>query len=199
MKPTKNKYFCVDAGRAKMLFQSEGAAKRFIQFNAEEILEEEGKAPIRAYHCIACGGWHVTSQPEPDRRRKSKTERYFETHELILDAVKHKNKIINEVNDCVAQFLFDGTQSDNTTANIILLSERINNYMKKDERMGKQLWSYIPVIDMLKDFVSKESAKIELLGEKVMAFKGGEAPAYYCNAKCMLGQIKKKLACLKQL
>ena len=31
-----------------MLFETESSAKRFIQFNAEEILEEEGKAPEKS-------------------------------------------------------------------------------------------------------------------------------------------------------
>lgn len=87
MKPTKNRYFCVDAGRVKMLFDSEGAAKRFIQFNADAM---NGKKPARSYYCIACGGWHLTSAPEKIPNFKSKVERYFENHKVIEDPIKEK-------------------------------------------------------------------------------------------------------------
>lgn len=47
-----------------MLFESEQAANRFMEFNAEEIQEENGKAPVRAYYCDMCLGWHLTSLAE---------------------------------------------------------------------------------------------------------------------------------------
>lgn len=34
----------------------------FIRFNAEEMVEETGQAPVRAYYCETCCGWHVTSR-----------------------------------------------------------------------------------------------------------------------------------------
>lgn len=61
MKPTKNQIFCPACRRTKMLFESEQAANRFMEFNAEDIQEENGKAPVRAYYCDMCLGWHLTS------------------------------------------------------------------------------------------------------------------------------------------
>lgn len=61
MKPVKNHYFCIGAYRAKMLFKEKHNADNFIRFNAEEIYEQSGKAPVRSYYCQFCGGWHVTS------------------------------------------------------------------------------------------------------------------------------------------
>jgi len=63
MKPTKNRIFCLVCGRAKMLFESQSKADNFIRFNAEEIMEENGYAPIRSYYCPFCLGWHVTHKP----------------------------------------------------------------------------------------------------------------------------------------
>lgn len=60
MKP-KNRVFCVQCNRSKLLFESESKAKNFIKFNAEEIRKENGKAPNRVYFCESCGGYHVTS------------------------------------------------------------------------------------------------------------------------------------------
>lgn len=77
MKPTKNRYFCVDAQRIKMLFESESAAKNFIKFNTGSIIAHGGHAPKRVYYCMACGGWHVTSKESVPQHR-SRVERYFD-------------------------------------------------------------------------------------------------------------------------
>lgn len=78
MKPTKNLYFCCDCGRPKMLFKTEKKALTFIRFNAEEIAASnaDGKAPVRVYHCVACGGWHTTGSIEPPAH-SSRMERYL--------------------------------------------------------------------------------------------------------------------------
>ena len=60
MKP-KNRVFCPFCGYLKMLFSSEKKANNYLKFNANTVLEENGRKPIRAYFCEACGGWHVTS------------------------------------------------------------------------------------------------------------------------------------------
>lgn len=49
MKPTRNRVFCRDCGRAKMLFETEKKADNFIAFNQEDIEIETGKAPKRSY------------------------------------------------------------------------------------------------------------------------------------------------------
>lgn len=64
MKPTKNKIFCRNCDRYKMLFETEKKANYFIKFNQEEIQEEAGYSPQRSYFCLFCGGWHVTSIKE---------------------------------------------------------------------------------------------------------------------------------------
>ena len=69
MKPTRCLTFCRESGRNKMLFESESKANNFIKFNADEIRESTGQAPIRSYYCISCGGWHVTHMPEFTHRK----------------------------------------------------------------------------------------------------------------------------------
>lgn len=61
MKPTKIRKYCADCGKMKAVFDSESAAQRFIDYNAEQIAAAGGHAPKRAYYCDWCGGWHVTS------------------------------------------------------------------------------------------------------------------------------------------
>lgn len=78
MKPTKNKIFCNDCGRVKMLFETEKKANNFIKFNKEEIEMESGVAPQRSYFCLFCGGWHITSIKE--NIGMSRNEKRFENH-----------------------------------------------------------------------------------------------------------------------
>ena len=75
MRPTKNRVFCKDSGRPKILFETEKKANTFIKFNSQEIETEVGYSPIRSYFCIFCNGWHVTSKTEPVDI-KSKTEKF---------------------------------------------------------------------------------------------------------------------------
>jgi hypothetical protein len=81
MKPTKNRVYCKDSGRHKMLFENEKKANLFIKFNSEEIESEAGYSPNRSYYCMFCNGWHVTSSKE-HINVKSKTE-------IVLDLYKH--------------------------------------------------------------------------------------------------------------
>lgn len=60
MKP-KRRIYCRECGRSKLVFETEKKALNFIKFNADEILNDTGRAPTRAYYCECCGGYHVTS------------------------------------------------------------------------------------------------------------------------------------------
>ena len=84
MKPTKNRIFCKDCGKPKMLFETEKKADTFIKFNSDEIEQESGYKPERSYFCIYCGGWHVTSIRDY-LEIKSKTE-------ILLDKYKEEKE-----------------------------------------------------------------------------------------------------------
>lgn len=62
MSHTKNRVQCVECNKPKLLFATKKEAELFIKFNADNIKQESGYAPIRAYYCRHCGGWHVTSK-----------------------------------------------------------------------------------------------------------------------------------------
>ena len=86
MKPTKNRFFCNDCGKIIMLFETEKKAEYFIKFNKDEIEEETGYKPERTYFCIACNGWHITSQKD-DLHKKSRTEK---VEDLYHKSIEHK-------------------------------------------------------------------------------------------------------------
>ena len=96
MKPTKNRQFCIDCGKTKMLFETEQNALNFIKFNKDLILEESYKAPVRAYYCKTCGGWHVTSHEHVDYQTLTRGEQLIESNS-ILDCM---GQLLNQMEIC---------------------------------------------------------------------------------------------------
>jgi ribosomal protein S27E len=97
MKPLKNKVFCYDCGRQKMLFETEVKAQAFMRFNNEEIESVNGYAPIRSYFCNVCGGWHLTSKMG-EAYISPKTEKILEEYETAkrLREERKAQKLIQE-------------------------------------------------------------------------------------------------------
>lgn len=61
MKP-KTRVFCSSCHRHKMVFGTKKEAEMFMMYNGDDINDENGYRPIRAYYCRNCMGWHITSQ-----------------------------------------------------------------------------------------------------------------------------------------
>ena len=103
MKP-KNRHFCVDCGRLKMLFDTEKKAQLFIKYNGNDILREgQTINQIRIYYCPSCCGYHLTTQPYK-KAYDYKTQNLIETYkrnEANKAAISHlklsDNEIINYI------------------------------------------------------------------------------------------------------
>ena len=78
MRP-KNRIYCRECGRQKIVFETEKKAKRFIDFNGEEIAKETGRKPVRVYYCECCGGYHVTSS-QHERKHYNRVEDVIEKY-----------------------------------------------------------------------------------------------------------------------
>ena len=61
MKPKKNHVYCQSCHKSKIQFDTKKKADSFIKYNADEIYETSGHAPVRSYYCVTCCCWHVTS------------------------------------------------------------------------------------------------------------------------------------------
>lgn len=81
-KPNKNRIFCPDCAKPKMLFESQSKALNFIRWNGDK-LETNGK-PLRTYYCPACCGWHISHQDYRDD--------YKERTDSLLSAYNHSLK-----------------------------------------------------------------------------------------------------------
>lgn len=97
MKPIKNRYFCNGCNRVKMLFKSEKKAENFIKYNSDEILNETGIAPVRAYYCPFCGGWHITSSAVQYTRKNS--DRYLSAVSFWGQNKQHLKQVSKEMKD----------------------------------------------------------------------------------------------------
>lgn len=61
--PNKSRMIhCPQCRKEKLQFESEEKANRYIEYNADRIKNQKGKAPIRSYYCTTCCCWHVTSK-----------------------------------------------------------------------------------------------------------------------------------------
>lgn len=132
MKPTKNRVFCIQCLRHKMLFESESKALNFINYNSDAVKEENGFAPIRAYYCSACGGWHVTHH----KRDNDSIERKLNT---VYDDVKNA---LDELIDMIKNCDYDGVYKFGINVHF-----RIEGYKKLAEHLKSQ--SHIQTADNL--------------------------------------------------
>lgn len=97
MKP-KKRIYCPIIHRSKMLFESEEKANRFIEFNEDDI-RKTGSVKfknLRAYYCIACGGWHITHASINEKEIREKDERI---ERAILSAKELEEKKKNRIKE----------------------------------------------------------------------------------------------------
>ena len=92
MVPTKNRVYCHNSGKTKILFEEEKKANLFLKFNAEEIKSKSGHSPVCSYFCIACNGWHVTSQVNPPEY-KSTTEKVLERYSKVSQGLEELKEL----------------------------------------------------------------------------------------------------------
>lgn len=107
MKPTKNRVFCIECGKAKMLFESESKAMNFIKYNSDEIEQTTGHAPVRAYYCSMCGGWHVTSQKEVRANASSRISRILDAKYKAEAWARMFNEKLQEMTSLIQKQDFD--------------------------------------------------------------------------------------------
>ena len=88
MAKPKNRIYCYECGRSKIVFESEKKALNFIKFNADIIEEENCYRPVRAYYCQCCNGWHVTSRFKTGNTKKTFTEKVIDAFENDSSAKK---------------------------------------------------------------------------------------------------------------
>ena len=64
MESVENKIYCNDSGEDKMLFETRGGAKRFIE-KSTGLRYYSDYSPMVSYFCKSCNGWHVKNKEKP--------------------------------------------------------------------------------------------------------------------------------------
>ena len=92
MKPTKCRIVCPDCGKPKMQFETESAAKKFIQFNGKELINDTSK--LRVYYCQSCCCYHITSKKKNSYQKLNTAkllDAYYEENgdkAVVIDNIK---------------------------------------------------------------------------------------------------------------
>lgn len=87
----KNRVFCRECSRPKMLFESEKKAQLFMKYNNEDFDAENRQVPVRAYYCEACCGWHLTHITDP-LTGPSKTEQAIKRMRTSINMNRESKK-----------------------------------------------------------------------------------------------------------
>ena len=162
MKPTKNRVFCKDCGRSKMLFETDKKAETFIKFNSSEIEEYAGYKPERCYFCTYCGGWHVTSQKEY-LVIKSRTEKILDLYEQEKEQKALMKAKQNALSRGQKALLAKAEKGEKVNIRKSLL-ERIDDKINKIEAIqkGRDLNDWIKLFDSVYgDFEYAKTLKIK--------------------------------------
>lgn len=77
MKPIRNHVHCPQCGKPKTQFSTKQEADLFIFYNAKEISDANGYAPVRSYFCDMCQCWHLTSHEYECRHDSQKNDRHL--------------------------------------------------------------------------------------------------------------------------
>ena len=139
MKP-KNRVFCIQCLRHKMLFESESKALNFINYNSDAVKGESGFAPVRAYYCSACGGWHVTH------------------HKHDNDSIERKlNSIYDDVNNALGDLvnMIKNRDYDGVYKFGINIHFRIDGYKKLAEHLHSpsHIQTAVSLVNKLDDII----------------------------------------------
>lgn len=131
MKPTKNKVFCRNCERVKMLFETQKKADNFIKFNREEIESKSGYSPERSYYCMFCDGWHLTSIKE--KIGASNNEIRFDNY--IKEKTVKKDSPAKEQSNKIMTNLEDKIKEMNAYEKEVFISENIILHNKEIETL----------------------------------------------------------------
>ena len=120
MSKPKNRVFCFDCGRQKMLFESESKANNFIKFNKNNIKNGD---KLRSYYCPVCNGWHVSHQAF-HKHKESMTDKIIESYNKL----SKRSPQIYEIIDEVYQILVASNLKDRKKINQLLRQPEYSHY-----------------------------------------------------------------------
>lgn len=162
IKPKHTKY-CYDCRRNKLLFSTKEKAERHILFNSAAIKEENGYAPVRAYYCKACGGWHVTHLAEFNAQSR---------YEMFCDSLIKRKKDKASKSSAIQPVAFDSEESIRESCQKAM--KRISKYYIKGNyiQCEKEILSITELLQnssILSDsFKESYYGMLEIIGSQIL-------------------------------
>ena len=148
MSKPKNRIYCPDCGKEKMLFETEDKANRFIKFNSNDITHGES---LRAYYCIACGGYHISHKPIKTNRQ-CRSERVINMYNDMKNARQKllNNKLtenadnIKQLVDLMKLELFTTRKDVNRFLNSIDIRNKFSSFVINQARLAYYQFNKLP-------------------------------------------------------
>lgn len=179
MKPTRNRVYCSDCGRVKMLFPSQEKADNFIAFNAHEIMSEGYKAPERSYYCSSCGGWHVTKNPNNE---------YFQEQDLLKKRVP---EIKSQIKELVRRFHTEYNKKE-----VLVWKRRMDRLKELYDELNETSVGLVPEKSKAENCINQYEQSIERALKKLVV---KQAAVNEVNAKQKAVITSEMTAMFKQL
>lgn len=156
MSKPKNRIYCPDCGKEKMLFETEDKANRFIKFNSNNITHGES---LRAYYCIACGGYHISHKPNRTNTT-SRSERVINMYNDMKEARQKllNNKLtenadnINQLVDLMKFELFTTRKDVNRFLNSIEIRSKFSSFVINRARLAYYEFNRLPTINKYRNY-----------------------------------------------
>ena len=156
MSKPKNRIYCPDCGKEKMLFETEDKAKRFIKFNSVDITHGE---LLRPYFCIACGGYHISHKPNKINAQ-CRAERVINMYndmknarqKLINNKLAENNDNINQLVDLMKLELFTTRKDVNRFLNSIEIRNKFSAFVINHARLAYYQFNKLPSANKYRNY-----------------------------------------------
>ena len=139
MSKPKNRAYCPESGKPKILFETESKANTFIKFNSNDI--ENGES-LRPYYCISCGGYHVSSKPIK-RHKISRSEKVIALYKDMKDT---RQRLLE-------------METDDNNETIATLLKIMKNEMFLNKKDVKMFLNQQVICEKYSSFVIKQALK----------------------------------------
>lgn len=106
---SSNLVFCPAAARPKLQFETLKKAINYIHWNSNEIYQESGRAPVRAYWCPRCACFHVTSRQNfktPEEHKKDQVKKIL-ARALTESSTQRARKLLEKAREMTLMFTGD--------------------------------------------------------------------------------------------
>lgn len=187
MKPTRNRIFCPQCKRPKMLFESQKKADNFIEFNKFEIEENNHYAPCRSYYCPFCAGWHVTHHQSFDESKIENIDTFIENCKncnTVKTILPHTEEKVERMLNKVKQIMKEGDY-EACTGLLQSAKELIGTFRNNGTPTNRQVNS----IEQYTSYIRKINARLGIQNIEDTSDNSGNDVLTVARAECLIDEV----------